>query len=189
MIRHAPVFLSNGEALMPSYCDRTKSTRLYVSSPPYAEWRPGHHFESDPVIQPALIQYGGRLVLIFRPATEPRVAWRSVSSDEGRTWSAPVRLKVPIPLSGLDAFAWGDRIVVVYNHTEKHQRYPLSLAWSDGLMHEWSAPVDFERAQFEVSYPSFCVDETGVVHGVYTYNRKLIKYVSFDEAWVGEQHA
>lgn len=188
MIRHPPLFLPSGKAIMPTYCDRTKTTQLYESSPPYTEWRPGHHFEGSPLIQPALIAHGGKLVLIFRPSSDLRVASRSISSDDGQSWSSPVRLPLPNPLSGLDAFSWGNRIVAVYNHTEKHQRFPLSLALSDGLMHEWTSPIDFEQAQFEVSYPSFCTDSDDVVHGVYTFNRKLIKYVSFDNEWVAENH-
>ena len=37
-----------------------------------------------------------------------------------------------------------------------------------------------EEIEHEFSYPSFLVEPSGQAHGVYTYNRKMIKYVSFD---------
>ncbi len=186
MIRHRPVFLADGRALMPVYSDRSKTSQLFTSMPPYTEWRLHHHFDKSRVIQPDLLEVGGKLILVFRPVGDSRSAWRSFSVDDGRTWSEPIRLPLPNPLSGLAAFEWNGRVGIVYNNTREHQRHPLSLSWSDATLHEWSPPHDFETSKFEVSYPSFCVDNNGQVHGVYTYNRKLIKYVSFDKAWIAD---
>ncbi|HEY5648885.1 MAG TPA: hypothetical protein VIU33_05260, partial [Nitrospiria bacterium] len=35
--------------------------------------------------------------------------------------------------------------------------------------------------RYEVSYPSFTRDRAGAIHGLYTYNRKMIKYVTFGQ--------
>ncbi len=189
MIRHRPVFLPDGLAIILVYSDRTKRSLLYRSRPPYEDWLPHHEFDDWPLIQPDLFVVGEKLILVFRPSGESRESWRSISSDGGRTWSTPVRLPLPNPLSGVAAFELNGRIGVVYDNTREHQRYPLSVSWSDSAMHDWSLPFDFEAAQIEVSYPSFCVDHHGRAHGVYTYNRKLIKYMSFDEAWITDANA
>lgn len=81
-------------------------------------------------------------------------------------------------LSGLAAFSFGDTVAVVYNHTERHQRHPLSISVSTNGGTTWSKPWHLDRVTCEVSYPSFiCSGDT--VYGAYTYNRRMIKYVSF----------
>lgn len=187
MVRHGPVVLDSGKALFPVYSDRTKTSYLYESEAPYESWRRAYAFGDDPVIQGSLLRYGERLVSFFRPAEGPRHTWRSTSADDGRTWGAPVRLPLPNPLSGISGIALNGRIGLVFNNTLEHRRYPLSISWSEDNLHNWTTPVDLDQPGFEVSYPSFIVDENAVVHGVYTYNRKFIKYVSFDEAWI-EKH-
>ena len=87
-------------------------------------------------------------------------------------------------MSGIAAIALGERVGLVFNNSTLHQRHPLSVSWSEGNLHAWTKPVDLDSPGFEVSYPSFIIDKQAIVHGVYTYNRKFIKYVSFNETWV-----
>jgi predicted neuraminidase len=189
MIRHTPVLTRAGKALMPVYCDRQKVSFLYESRAPYTEWRECHSFGDTGIIQPCLIRAGGSLVAFFRPHDQPYVIWRSTSADEGLTWSHPLRTPLPSPPSGIAAFAVDRRIALVFNNSTDNRRYPLSLAWADHDMHHWSTPLDLENPGFEISYPSFTVDPGGVVHGVYTYNRKMIKCVSLGMDWVDSSHA
>ena len=68
---------------------------------------------------------------------------------------------------------------VVTNHTKEHKRYPLSIAMSNDCGVTWGDPWHIETIEYEVSYPSFLVDRSSTIHGVYTYNRRMIKYVSY----------
>jgi len=180
VVRHPPVVLQDGSLLLPAYDEGGRESLLLSSRAPYTEWRESCRFAGLPIIQPALIRIGARaLALFFRPFAEPRRIWRSFSSDDGANWSAPVRTALPNPLAGLAAFSFGDRIALVYNHTEEHRRYPLSIALSDLTGISWGAPWHLETIEYEVSYPSFLCDVDGQVHGVYSYNRRMIKYVSF----------
>ena len=69
--------------------------------------------------------------------------------------------------------------MVVYNHTEEHQRWPLSASWSRNGGKTWEKVRHFDEVQLEVSYPSFISGNNNMIHGVYTYSRRLIKYVKF----------
>jgi predicted neuraminidase len=120
---------------------------------------------------------------MLRPCGDDRVCLRSISGDDGRSWCNPLRTTLPNPLSGLAAFAVGETMCAVYNHTTEHQRYPLSLATSDDWGVSWSPPRHLDTTPPEVSYPAFVVDRRQVAHGVYTFGRSRICYVAFDREW------
>ena len=180
MVRHAPLLLRDGSLLLPTYHEGSRQSALWKSIAPFEEWREVYRFRAPNLIQPALVrQEPDQLIAFFRPFSDLRRIWRSHSFDEGGTWSPPLPTPLPSPLSGIAAFALGRRIAVVYNHTEEHQRYPLSLAFSSDRGVSWNEPWHLESAPIEISYPSFLADEEGVVHGLYTYNRRMIKYVCY----------
>ena len=70
---------------------------------------------------------------------------------------------------------------MIYNHTEEHQRWPLSASWRRNGSKTWGKVLHIDPVQLEVSYPSFILGNNNLVHGVYTYNRRMIKYVKFGE--------
>jgi predicted neuraminidase len=180
MLRHPPIPLGNGSLLLPVYDEPSRESFLLSSRPPYHDWREVHRFAGLPIIQPAVIRVGAStLALFFRPFSDVRRIWRSVSGDDGVSWSTPVRTDLPSPLTGLAAFTYRDGIAVVYNHTEEQRRYPLSIAVSDFTGVSWSRPWHLETIEYEVSYPSFLCDAGGWIRGVYSYNRRMIKYTSF----------
>ncbi len=180
MIRHPPVLLENGSLLLPAYREADRESVLLKSHSPYSEWRLAYRFEDLALIQPVLAQHdSARLEIYFRPGTTPHRIWRSLSTDGGATWSVPVRTSLPSPSSGLAAFLHRGRTVLVYNHTEDQQRHPLSLSLSRDGGITWGNPWHLETQPFEVCYPSFLVDPGEYVHGLYTYNRRMIKYICF----------
>lgn len=180
MVRHPPVLLDKEILLLPAYNEISRESVLLTAQPPYKEWRLTHRFPEMPLIQPVIVRQGPeRLAIFFRPAADPRRIWRSHSTDEGGSWSTPVRTPLPSPLSGIGAFAVGKDIALIYNHTEEHRRYPLSIALSQDDCISWGEPWHIENIPFEVCYPSFFSGSDGSIHGVYTYNRRMIKYVSF----------
>jgi predicted neuraminidase len=181
MIRHPPVLLDSGSYLFPAYDERTRKSLLLSSSPPFSKWNIAYCFEAPDVIQSAIVKSddGKKLHKFFRPATDPRKIRVSHSVDQGKTWSQPKLTPLPNPLSGISAFFANNNLVVVYNHTEEHQRWPLSMSWSKDEGKTWEKVRHFDEAKLEVSYPSFIMGNNNMVHGVYTYNRRMIKYVKF----------
>ncbi len=186
MVRHRPVVLEDGSLLLPCYEEKYRRSVLLKSRVPYLTWEMAYEFEGLELIQPDLIRRAdGTLAMYFRPWTEPRVMWRTHSNDEGMSWGVPVRTPLPNPLSGLAAFPVGSATAVVYNHTEEHQRHPLSISVTHDGGLSWNAPWHIDTAEFEISYPSFLATPEGTIHGVYTYNRRLIKHISFDGSDLG----
>ncbi len=180
MVRHHPVVVGGGRLLLPAYSENGKEPVILCSDAPYNVWREAYRFKGLPLIQPSLVkEASGRLNMFFRPTTMPQLIWRSHSEDDGATWSAPVRTSLPNPLTGIAAVALKDHIAMIYNHTEEHKRNPLSVAVSPDGGLSWSDPIHFDTLSFELSYPHFLCDEEDRIHGLYTYNRRMIKYVSF----------
>jgi len=180
MIRHPPVLLDSGTYLLPAYDEGARQSILLSSNPPYSEWQADYRFEVPDVIQSTIVKEdSGRLTLFFRPSTDPRKIRISHSTDQGETWTHPEMTSLPNPLSGISAFSANNNLVVVYNHTEEHQRWPLSASWSQDGGKNWENAQHLDEVTLEVSYPSFIVGIKDRVHGVYTYNRRNIKYVMY----------
>lgn len=180
MVRHPPVLLDSGSYLLPAYDETARQTVLLSSKPPYSKWQEIYRFEDPDLIQASLVKENG-LTLVFRPSTDPRKIRISHSSDQGKTWSQPETTPLPNPLSGVSAFSANNNLVVIYNHTEEHQRWPLSASWKQKGSNAWGEVLHIDPVQLEVSYPSFISGRNNLVHGVYTYNRRMIKYVKFSE--------
>ena len=185
MVRHPPIRRADGTWLLPAYDERRHQPVLLAAHPPFTQWHEVFRFDDVRLIQPVLVREAGWLTLLFRPASDPRVVWRSHSTNEGGHWSTPVRTPLPNPLSGIAAFSVGPRLAAVYNHTDRHERRPLSLAASEDGGRCWSQPRQIDDMAGELSYPSFVAAPDGTLHGVYTYNRRLIKYVQLGAGWAG----
>ena len=91
--------------------------------------------------------------------------------------------------SGTDAVSLKDgRQLLVYNHVlppdsaknGKGARTPLNVAYSkDGV--KWYAALILEDSPIsQYSYPSVIQGSDGMIHIVYTWRRKKIKYVKID---------
>lgn len=182
MVRGTPLVGEHDELLLPVYEERSKDAILLVSEPSYHTWREGYRFEDPPLIQPTLVrEVHEGLTMYFRPTQEPKKIWRSVSRNGGKTWCNPIQTPLPNPLSGIAAVSGGGVTALIYNHTFKHQRYPLSVSVTQDMGVTWSQPWNFENVEHEVSYPCFIHDGKGMFHGLYSFNRRMIKYVTFPE--------
>ena len=131
MVRHPPIALADGSVLLPAYHEAERESVLLRSTAPFSSWDLHYRFDGHALIQPVLLREGPRrLALFFRPAGERRVIFRSHSADDGASWSSPISTGLPTALSGIAGFRLGATIGIVHNHTEAHQRHPLSLSLS-----------------------------------------------------------
>nr|WP_309027924.1 sialidase family protein [Pelagicoccus enzymogenes] len=140
---------------------------------------------SDPenlgAIQPSVLTYSnGDLQVLCR--SRKGVVAQSWSRDGGRNWEPMSATELPNPNSGTDAVTLADgRQLIVYNHSMKKglNRGILNVAVSsDG--NEWETVLTLENQDGEYSYPAVIQGSDGRVHITYTYQRKTVKYVSFD---------
>ncbi len=180
MIRHNPIAFDANHALVPAYDESSGETILFKTGDPFSKWQEMYRFKNFPLFQPSLIRIDDqKLLIFFRPKTDPRLIWRSFSTDNGKNWGVPIKTALENPLSGLDITAYDDKVILLYNPTDE-SRWPLSINYSTNEGLTWRDPVTLEGADFEVSYPAIITGSDGKCHGVFTYNRRKIKYVSFD---------
>lgn len=193
-IKNQPIQLEDGTILSPS-SNETKSglwtIHLETSADFGEQWKKTEDL-NDPeefgAIQPVILNYGnGKLQLLSR--TKNNVVSQNWSKDKGKTWSAMTATSLPNPNSGIDGVTLKDgRQLLVYNPTQKNwgDRVPLSIAISmDG--ENWERILDLEplrettdKEGEEYSYPTVIQAEDNKVHIVYTWNRKMVKYVVLD---------
>jgi len=127
-------------------------------------------------IQPSILKLpGGKLQLVCR--SENDFVLQSISSDQGKSWSALAPTTLLNPNSGIDAVTLKDgRHIIVYNNTKKG-RSPLNVAISsDGQNWQDIAILENEPGG-EFSYPAVIQAADGKVHITYTWKRKKIKHV------------
>jgi len=193
-IKNQPIQLENGTILSPS-SNETKSDswtiHIEMSKDGGKTWTKTaalNDAKEFDAIQPAVLNYGdGKLQLLSR--TNNEVVGQNWSEDYGETWSKMTASSLPNPNSGIDGITLKDgRQFLVYNPTKENwgDRVPLSIALSlDG--ESWKRVLDVEplrettdREEEEYSYPTVIQGSDGMVHIVYTWNRKTVKYVLLD---------
>ncbi len=189
-IKNKPELLSNGDLICPSSTeDNGWQVHMEFTPDRAKSWertKPLNDGENIAAIQPSILKHpDDKLQILCRSKNRQILsAW---SSDNGRTWTELVPVGLPNPNSGIDAVTLKDgRHVLVYNHIEPGQvwgdRNILNVAVSyDGS--NWHAAVLLENDRDkdgEYSYPAVIQTSDGMVHIVYTWNRKLIKHVVAD---------
>lgn len=193
-IKNQPIQLNDHTILSPS-SNETKSGNWTIhlersedSGKTWSKTKQLNDTEEFGAIQPLVLNYGnGKLQLLSR--TKNNVVSQNWSDDYGKTWSKMTATTLPNPNSGIDGVTLQDgRQLLIYNPTEKNwgDRVPLSVAISkDGK--EWKRVLDLEpirentdREGEEYSYPTVIQDSNGLVHLVYTWNRKTVKYVTLN---------
>ena len=127
-------------------------------------------------IQPSILFHpGSRLQAVGR--TGQGKIFETWSKDNGKTWGKMTLTGLPNPNSGIDAVTLLNGCqLLVYNHTTKG-RSPLNIAVSGDGKHWQAALVLEDEPGKEFSYPSVIQTRDGLVHIVYTWNRRRIKHV------------
>ena len=132
-----------------------------------------------------------RLIAFFRDR-RAQFIYRSVSVDDGQTWSTPYKTTLPNNNSGIEATVLqSGNFAMVYNPTNK-DRNPLSISLSEdeGITWKFTRNLEYSKSNKEVefSYPTLLQDESGHIHVTYTYNRATVKYrIIPNEQWIRQK--
>jgi predicted neuraminidase len=142
----------------------------------------------DDAIQPSLLPDGqGKLVAFFRNMSsgDKKHVLTARSGDTGRTWSDLEETALPNPNSGLDMIGLQDGGYLGVINDSYHSRGNLTLVLSRDGGRTWR-PIKVleDRPGREFSYPSINRSSSGLYHVTYTYERKRIRHVVFNEAWI-----
>jgi predicted neuraminidase len=190
-IKDKPVQLANGEVLCGSSTEnggrKVHFEFMRDFGMTWSATPPVDDPEKIGAIQPTILFLkGGRLEALGRTSKD-RI-FKSISSDDGKTWGAMTLTDLPNPDSGIDAVTLRDGLqLLVYNHnlragSHNKGRSPLNVAVSsDGT--NWLAAMVLEDepdAPSGFSYPAVIQTRDGLVHITYTWERKRIKHVVID---------
>ena len=195
-IKNQPIQLSDGTILSPTSTEsKEDGWRIYleISKDLGETWTKTAYLNDGKqfgAIQPSILNYGnGKLQLLSRTMNE--VITENWSYDYGKTWDKMASTSLPNPNSGTDAISLKDgRQLLVYNPTGKNwgDRVPLSIAISTNGK-KWDRILDLEpltentdKEGEEYSYPTIIQASNGMIHIVYTWNRKTVKHVVLDPA-------
>lgn len=129
-------------------------------------------------IQPTIHNHPSGEIQILCRTSHGNIA-ESRSQDQGRTWSRMELMDLPNPASGVDGIVLRDgRACLVYNHSRRKRTLLNVAISSDGQ--NWLKTLTLEDPVGEYSYPAVIQSSDELVHVVYTWNRRSIKYVLLD---------
>ena len=139
----------------------------------------------QPLVLPIAPQQA--LALLRDTGSKPGRVLASRSEDAGQHWSADEKLALPNPDSAVAGLRRPDgSLLLVFNDTESG-RSSLALAVSRDQGRSWNTVKHFEQTHdgsSEFSYPYLIRSSNGSMHLLYTWNRKRIRHVSFNDHWI-----
>jgi predicted neuraminidase len=132
----------------------------------------------------------GRAVALLRySGTPPNRILETRSGDAGRSWQPVRKLQLPNPNSALMVRKIGEKqLLLVFNNTEDG-RANLSLALSDDEGETWRVVHALEDSPEEqgFSYPFLIETDNGLFHLSYSWNKRRVKHVVFNRAWLEQR--
>ncbi len=193
MTRIHPTVLPGGRILLPLYSDGYNLSLIAISDDGGKSWKPSKPIVGYGNIQPSIVQKkDGSLVAFMRDnGDSPGKILKSISMDDGYTWTAAEKTDIPNPGTSVDAIKLKNgNWVMVYNDLEDG-RYSVAVSLSDDEGQTWKWTKRLERDETKkgsFSYPSVIQTKDGLVHVTYSYrigeNKKTIKHLSFTSNWV-----
>jgi hypothetical protein len=185
MTRIKPLFLPSGRILLPLYSDGYNFSLAAISDDDGETWQPGLPFGGRGPIQPALARKtNGDIVAYMRDSGDaPTRVQKSISTDNGQTWSAAEKIEIPntasVELQVLNSGHWA-----FLGNDIDDGRYRVALYFSDDEGESWKWKVyleDGEKGEGGHSYPSLIQTRDNRLHITYSYhlqgNQKSIKYL------------
>lgn len=195
MGRIKPTILPGGRILLPLYSDGYNLSLVAISDDNAETWKPSLPIVGRGNIQPAILRKkDGSLVAYMRDNGDaPGRIQKSISTDNGYTWTPCEKTTLPNPGASVDALALNDgRWVMIYNDLEEGRyRLAVSLSEDEGATWKYTRYLENNR-EGGFSYPSIIQSRDGKIHATYSYhvkNEKTIKQVSFAADWIMEQPA
>jgi predicted neuraminidase len=184
LIRNHAIILKNGEILVPVYSEVLGyKSFVLITNNEGKSWKKYGRVGTT-CLQPNVVQLSDDSLLMYcRTAGSGRI-FKSTSTDIGRHWSPAEPTQFKNPNAGIDLFrCQSGNFVLVYNDSTT-ARTPLKVTLSQDEGKTWPYEKILESDPGEYSYPYVAQASNGVLHLVYTFNRKRIKHVEMDEAWI-----
>ncbi|MCF8145060.1 MAG: exo-alpha-sialidase [Deltaproteobacteria bacterium] len=191
LVRNRPLSMSNGGFAVPIYHEFLGyfPEMLWLQPPlkgPEIHFTKSRMTGGQRFIQPSVVALGPFAARAFyRSRAHEKAIGTAATEDAGASWSEPRPLSLPNPDSGLDALLLSDqRILLAFNDSTVN-RENLRLAVSDDQGRRWTRIATLDSApKGEFSYPYMIRTQDGRIHLVYTWNRKRIRHIVLNAAWI-----
>lgn len=183
--------------IVPLYSDGLDCTLFALTDDGGANWQ-----FSNPVLGGAGIQAtiaigkDGTLAAYLRDnGPPPNRMQKTVSHDNGMTWSIPKDDILPNPGAGFDmvTLANGDWLIAFNDQEDGRSDLTVAISDDEGQSWKWKKRIEHDdRGEKATSshYPSVIADKDGRIHVIYSYHRrdaepaKTIKYATFTTDWI-----
>jgi predicted neuraminidase len=184
---------------------------VQVTSDGGKNWKECKVPQSNGIVQPSVVNLTlGRFLALFRSRYADFI-YQSTSHD-GCDWTVPTATRLPNNNSSIQmarlrngslVLAFNNSSVGVRDKPATSARKPLSIALSrdNGASWPWVRDIETgnpssleidsrgkQKVHEEFSYPSVLEDAQGKINVAYSYNRKTIKVVRFEEEWITQGH-
>ncbi len=185
-VRFPPLRTLRGELLLPAYDDLLGRSLLFASANGNAwRWR---SVIAAPVLlgalQPAIVELeSGRLLAVLRNGGADWL-WVTASDDAGRSWTPPRDSNLPNPGSPTALTKLRDGSLLLVFNNDRTARRPLAASRSIDDGETWSAPRVLVDGDGAYAYPAVAQSADGLIHVVYSHDRRSIGYLRFNDAWL-----
>ncbi len=199
LVKNHPVMVQNGNIVLPVYHEfMGKFAELLLLSDQGQVLTKKRLTWGRDALQPVLLPLNEQEAVVYMrfAGIEPNRILYVATQDAGVHFSKPTKLALPNPNAAVAAVRLNSQeLLMVYNNSLTH-RNVLSLSFAEGSalaegsLERWFWLYDFERTENELdrfSYPVLLQDDEGSIHVMYSYNRRNIKHVEFNEAWLRQQ--
>lgn len=186
LAKNKPIKLSSGKIVVPIYSEIefcpyviiVDDINRCIESKYVAET-----MARGKAIQPVIVELEPKKLLMYCRTNQGTI-WKSISYNDGFTWSICEPTIIPNPNSAIDLLKISSgELIMVFNSSEK-DRHSLRVALSSNGGDTWSYFKDIEKGKGEYSYPCLIQDSNKSFHIVYTESRYRIKHVQFDLEWL-----
>lgn len=112
--------------------------------------------------------------------------WRSETLDAGKSWSPLQTVNLPNHDSGIASLRLlkGD-LLMAFNDTTTSARNNLRLAISHDAGKTWQRIATIAKEEKgDFSYPYFFQSRDGMIHLLYSWQRRHIRHVMLNQAWI-----
>lgn len=194
LVRNRPLSLQNGGFALPMYHECLGKLPEILWIRPTGKDAPFLYKKSRMAggrafIQPSVVAYApSKAISFYRSCSNVKSVGLAFTEDTGITWSKPRTLSLSNPDSAVDGVLLSDHRILLAFNDSRENRENLRLAISNYRGLKWKRIATLENSQgHEYSYPYMIRTRDGLIHLIYTWRRKRIKHLVFNEAWINAQ--
>jgi predicted neuraminidase len=193
MTRIHPISLESGRILLPLYSDGYNISIVAISDDNGNNWRASNPIVGLGPIQPSLVQkQNGHIVAYMRDSgVEPKRILKSISKDNGETWSFAKDTKIPNPSSSIEVLQLKNgNWVMACNDTESSRsQMAVLLSFNEGKSWEVKKYIGKHEhnSGITLAYPSLIQSSDELIHLTYSLKDKegkTIQHAIFNEDWI-----